>query len=712
MKQVFMSQGGAVVKDVPAPEARPGCVLVRVSHSCISAGTEMSGLAATAGEPLVKRALRQPDKAAKVLGMALREGVGAARSFVSDRLTVDSPAGYSAAGVVVARGEGVSEFAPGDRVACAGAQCAHHAEFICVPRNLAVLVPGGLDFRRAASVTLCSIAMHGVRRAAPTLGETFVVIGLGLLGQLAAQMLKASGCRVIGADFAPERVRLALDRGMFSGVFPAEEDLVEKTLRLTAGHGADGAIIAAASSSNDIVSTAFNVCRKKGRVVLVGDVGLNLVREDFYGKEIDFLISSSYGPGRYDPLYEEKGLDYPIGYVRWTENRNMSECLRLMESGALDIDPLISAEFPVDDAAAAYESLRASENRPMMVLLSYPGGEAKSAPSRKTPNLSPKPSGPGAARVAIIGTGSFAKAAHLPIIRNMPDKLTLKAVVSNKGHEAAAVARQFGAEYSTTDYLEALADPGVDAVIIATRHDSHAPLALAALEAGKHVFVEKPTAIDKAQLENIERFYSAEDGSPRPILMTGYNRRFSPFARRCAELLAGRTGPMMINYRMNSGSLPRGHWANGEQGGGRNIGEACHIYDLFTFLTGSRSASVSATPVRPLPDFCSPSENFVATVSFEDGSVATLTYTSLGSTDHPKESMDIYFDGKVVSLFDYERLDVAGAKAQGFSLKEKRKGHREELEEFASAVREGRMPIPLWQIFQASHISFQVEDAL
>ncbi|HOY62986.1 MAG: 4-carboxy-2-hydroxymuconate-6-semialdehyde dehydrogenase [bacterium ADurb.Bin236] len=712
MKQVFMSQGGAVVKEVPAPEARPGCVLVRVSHSCISAGTEMSGLAATASEPLVKRALRQPDKAAKVLGMALREGVGAARSFVSDRLSVDSPAGYSAAGVVVARGEGVSEFAPGDKVACAGAQCAHHAEFICVPRNLAVLVPGGLDIRRASAVTLCSIAMQGVRRAAPSLGETFVVIGLGILGQLTAQLLKASGCRVIGADFAPERVRLALSCGMFSGVVPADEDLAEKTLRLTAAHGADGAIITAASSSNDIVSTAFNVCRKKGRVVLVGDVGLNLVREDFYGKEIDFLISSSYGPGRYDPQYEEKGLDYPIGYVRWTENRNMSECLRLMESGALDIDPLISAEFPVDDAAAAYESLRAAENRPMMVLLSYPGAESKPASARKIPNPSHKPSGPGAVRVSLIGSGSFAKAVHLPIIRSMPDKLTLKAVVSTKGHEAAAVAKQFSAEYSTTDCRETLADPAVDAVVIATRHDSHAPLALAALEAGKHVFVEKPTAIDRPQLEKIREFYTPEDGSPRPILMTGYNRRFSPFARRCSELLAARTGPMIINYRMNAGRLPQGHWANGEQSGGRNIGEACHIYDLFTFLTNSRAAKVSAIPVRPLPDFCSPSENFVASISFEDGSLATLTYTSLGSNDHPKETMDIYFDGKVISLFDYERLEVAGAKAQGFSLKEKSKGHKEELDEFASAVRDGRMPIPLWQIFQASEISFQVEDAL
>jgi predicted dehydrogenase/threonine dehydrogenase-like Zn-dependent dehydrogenase len=673
----------------------------------------MSGLAASAGEPLVKRALRQPEKAAKVLGMALREGVGAAKDYVSDRLAVDSPAGYSAAGVVVERGEGVSDFAPGDRVACAGAQCAHHAEFISVPRNLAVLVPGGLDFRRASAVTLCSIAMQGVRRAAPTLGETFVVIGLGILGQITAQLLKASGCRVIGADFAPERVRLALDLGMFSDVVPTEEDLVEKTLRLAAGHGADGAIITAASASNEIVSTAFKACRKKGRVVLVGDVGLNLAREDFYSKEIDFLISSSYGPGRYDPQYEEKGLDYPIGYVRWTENRNMAECLRLMESGALDVEPLISAEFPVDDAASAYESLRASENRPMMVLLSYPGAETRNAAVRKTTNPAVKSSAAaGAARVALIGTGSFAKGVHLPIIRNMPDKLALRAVVSNKGHEAAAVAKQFGADYSTTDFRETLADPAVDAVVIVTRHDSHAQLALASLEAGKHVFVEKPTSIDRAQLEKIREFYSGGDGAPRPIMMTGYNRRFSPVARRCAELLAGRTSPAIINYRMNAGSLPRGHWANGEQGGGRNIGEACHIYDLFTFLTDSRAAKVSATPVRPLPDFCSPSENFVASISFEDGSVATLTYTSLGSTDHPKETMDIYFDGKVVSMFDYERLEVAGAKAQGFSLKEKRKGHREELEEFAATVREGRMPIPLWQIFQASEISFDVEDAL
>ena len=711
MKQVLIRQGKAVVEEVPAPQVDPGMVLVRLAASCISIGTEMSGIQRSA-MPLWKRALKQPENLKKAIRMAAAQGLKATRNFVESK-TGAQPTGYSAAGTVMEVGAGVEDLVAGELVACAGAQCAHHAEVIRVPRNLTAPVPEGLDPRGASTVTLGAIALQGVRRAQPALGETFVVLGLGVVGQLTAQLLAAGGARVIGTDLDRRRIALALDQGMDLGIHPDDGHDVEQVARLTDGLGADGVIITAATPSDAVVATAFNMCRKKGRVVLVGDVGLSLNRSDFYYKELDFLVSTSYGPWRYDRNYEERGLDYPAAYVRWTENRNMAEYLRLLAEKKVRVGPLIAGDYPIEDASAAYAALSGGGIFPPMLLLTYPRPEGDPAPARVTFNDSAPAAVRDRLQVAVIGAGAFARTQHLPHLMALSGQAGLAAVVSHAGHNAAEAARRFGARYATTDHRKVLEDPEVDAVVIATRHDLHASMALEALRRGKHVLVEKPLALDRESLRAIEEFYEERKGRPAPLLLTGFNRRFSPHLRRAREVAAGRVNPMIINYRVNAGYIPLEHWVHGGEGGGRNIGEACHIYDLFTFLTESRAASVTARALKPATAYYSPRDNFVATIGFEDGSVATLTYTALGSPDHPKEQMEVFVDGKVICLDSYQRLTISGARIKGLRTGIQEKGHREELEEFVAAARKGgEWPSPLWQQIQAMEIAFQVEEAL
>jgi predicted dehydrogenase/threonine dehydrogenase-like Zn-dependent dehydrogenase len=709
MKQVLIRRGQVVVEDVPAPVCEPGTVLVRVTHSCISAGTELSGITVGA-TPLWQRAVRQPRNVKRVLDVARNDGLASARTLVEATLTTGEATGYSAAGIVTEVGAGVPDLSPGDRVACAGAQAAYHAQTIRIPRNLAVPVPHELGLAEASTVTLGAIALQGVRRAAPTIGETFVVIGLGILGQLTAQILRAAGCQVIGTDLDPTRVRLATGLGMDMALATDGSGDIDQVSRLTDGVGADAVIITASTPSDEVVSNAFRMCRKKGRVVLVGDVGLDLNRADFYQKELDFLVSTSYGPGRYDRNYEERGLDYPVGYVRWTENRNMSEYLRLLAEGRIKLTSLIGATFDIGDASGAYETLRSGEGRPVIVLLSY--GEAAEADDRVVPNPNHRPTRAATIGVAVVGAGTFAKGMHLPNVRALRDSLRMQAVVSRTGHNAVATARLFGAAYATTDLDRVLEDPEVDLVIIATRHDLHASLALQALHHGKHVLVEKPLALNREELEAIRTFFEGP-GDTKPILMTGFNRRFSAYGRRIAELTRDRSNPMVISYRMNAGYIPLDHWVQTSEGGGRNLGEACHIYDLFTFLTEARPTAVQAEAIRPKSGYYGRSDNFTTTIGFDDGSVATLTYTALGAAGHPKEQMDVFVDGKVISLDDYKRLTVAGASVKGLATSVPEKGQRQELEALVLAIRDGgEWPIALWQQIQATEIALQVEELI
>jgi predicted dehydrogenase len=453
------------------------------------------------------------------------------------------------------------------------------------------------------------------------------------------------------------------------------------------------------------------MCRKKARVVLVGDVGLNLQRADFYVKELDFLISTSYGPGRYDQAYEEGGVDYPVEQVRWTENRNMGEYLRLLADGVLAIKPMIAAVHDIDNAAVAYGSLQSNTDKPLMVLLSYPHKSVEAGPRIHLPTSS-KNVTTDKIRMALIGAGGFAKGMHLPNLMELKSEYALRAVVSRTGHNAASTGKRFGADYCTTDYQEVLADKDIDAVIIATRHDKHGSMALEALKAGKHVLLEKPLALEESELVALEAFF-ADGADAKPVLLTGFNRRFSPYAVAIAGQLEKRTNPMIINYRMNAGYIPLDHWVHGAEGGGRNRGEACHIYDLFTCLTGSAVVSVQASAIAPTTGYFSAVDNFVANLTFEDGSVATLTYTALGTAEFPKESMDIFVDGKVISLDDYRRLSTCGSKQKPLATRTSEKGQLQELVAFAAAVK-GRAPwpIPLWQQMQATRMSFEVERLL
>ncbi len=714
MKQVLIQQGQAITAEVPAPLVEPGTVLVQVHTSCISVGTEMSGLKAS-DLPLWKRAMQKPQQVKTVVEMAVNQGIVHTTHAIQNKLSAQAT-GYSAAGTVYSVGAGIEDLQPGDRVACAGAQCAHHAEIIRVPRNLTVPIPKALDFSPASSVTLGAIALQGIRRAQPTLGETFVVLGLGILGQLTAQMLKANGCRAIGIDLNRQRISLAQQMGMAIGIHPDDGESIDQVTRLTDGLGADGVIITAATPAHDLVSTAFQMCRKKGRVVLVGDVGLHLNRADFYQNELDFLISTSYGPGRYDRIYEENGLDYPIAYVRWTENRNMAAYLNLLAEGTVNVMPLVGATYPVAEATTAYEVLDQDGEPPLMVLLTYPQSHIHQDLNRVVANPCVKATQADRIQVALVGAGSFAKGMHLPNLKALSHLYHLQAVVSRTGHNASTTAQQFGANYASTDYQAVLQDPDVDAVIIATRHHLHAPMVLAALKAGKHVLVEKPLALTQTELDEITAFYGVESdqSASLPLLLTGFNRRFSIYARRIHQIVENRTNPMILNYRMNAGYIPLDSWVHSSEGGGRNRGEACHVYDLFTYLTGSKVVYIDAHAISPKTSHYSRSDNFVTTLTFEDGSVATLTYTALGTQDYPKEQLDVFVDGKVLILNNYAQLSILGSKTKGIQGKYIDKGHKTELECFALGLKQGnnQWPIPLWQQLQSTEISFKVDHRL
>jgi predicted dehydrogenase/threonine dehydrogenase-like Zn-dependent dehydrogenase len=713
MKQVLLTRAGVEVRDVPSPQVEPGAVLVRLALSCISVGTEMSGVR-DSDLPLWRRALRRPDEVRRLAGLAAAQGLDAARAAVRTKLAEARPVGYSAVGRAIACGDAVADIAIGDRVACAGAEWAHHAEIICVPRNLCVPVPEAIADRDAATVTLGAIALQGVRRLQPTLGETVVVIGLGAIGQITAQLLRSAGARVIGVDVDRRRLAEAMTQGLDAAAHPDDVDPVAQAARLTDGYGADGVIVTAASPSSEVLSAAFRMCRRKARVVLVGDVGMSLDRADIYPKELDFLISTSYGPGRYDRDYEQAGLDYPVAYVRWTENRNMAEYLRQLADARVRLDGMPAEAFPIDRAGDAYRALADAAERPLLAFLAYPArpDETGATPIARhmAPRMADRRGSTAPIRLALIGAGHFAKTTHLPLLRTMRENFALQAVISRRGHEADALARQYGAATSATDVEAALDDPRIDAVLIATRHDSHADLVVKALECGKHVLVEKPLCLTPAEFDTIVATVRRL-GERCPVLMTGFNRRFSPHAAAMHALTDRRSQPFIADYRVNAGYIPLDHWVHGAAGGGRNIGEACHFYDFIGSLAGAEVASVEARAIRPRGAHYARNDNFIALLTFADGSVGSVTYTALGSPGVPKECLDLYSDGRVLQIIDFKEFAAIGCKAERIDRADK--GHAGELAAFRRAVRgETPWPIPLAQQAQAMRIAFRVEELL
>ena len=710
MIQAIIKKGKVLGEEVSAPVVSKGSLLIKVVNSCISAGTEISGVSSS-GKSLIKRALEQPQNVKKVLDMVKSDGIAKAYAKVKGKLDTGSPTGYSISGVVIAIGEGVSGFEVGDSVAAAGAGLANHAEYVDVPQNLVMKTPKDMSFEYASTVTLGGIAMQGVRRADLKLGELCVVVGAGILGLLAVQMLRLSGVRVAVSDFDDRRLEIAKEYGAELVINPSKDDLLDTVNSWSGGFGADVVLFTAATNSSEPLSQSFQMCKKKGKVILVGVVGMQIKREDMYAKELDFLISTSYGPGRYDKNYEEKGLDYPYSYVRWTENRNMTEYLRLVHTGAIKLDKLIDSKYNIEQVTEAFESLQVSGAKPLMVLLDY--GKVELGNIKNYLNhdrkvvLNSNPVKKEIINVALVGAGGFATGMHLPNIEKLSSKYKLYAVVNRTGHKAKTVAEQYGASYTTTNYEDILKDENVDLVLIATRHDSHASLVLQALKAGKHVFVEKPLAINQAEIEQIKEFYSS-DIANKPMLFTGFNRRFSKYAVEIRKHTDKRVNPMMIRYRMNAGFIPLDHWVH--EDGGRIIGEACHIVDLMTSFTNSKIESISVESLTPKTEKYSSSDNKSITLKYADGSVACIDYFANGSKELAKEYMEVHFDGKTIVLDDYKTLKGYGVKIAEIKDELSQKGQYEELEVLYEVLKGNKKEwaIELWDMIQTTEATFLI----
>ncbi len=710
MRQVLQDarSGQVAIEDVPVPALRAGGVLVHTGASVVSAGTERLMLA-FAEKSLFGKARERPDLVMQVWDKLRRDGIAQTMAAVNSKLDNPTPLGYSSAGTVVAVGARAGALIVGDRVACGGAGFAVHGEIAYVPRNLCVRIPSRADgsevpFDEAAFATLGAIALHGVRLAQPTLGERAVVIGLGVIGQLAAQFLTAHGCSVLGVDRDAERVRLACDLGA-QGLTLGDESPVEAILAFTAGRGADAVIIAAGTESNGPIELAGEISRRKGRVVIVGAVGMNIPRRTYYEREIALTVSCSYGPGRYDPQYELEGVDYPLPHVRWTEQRNLEAFLDLLAARRIDVRRLITHSIPLAEAGRAYSLLDGTDERSLGIVLTYPEAMPAMGAVVATPRARSRPVS-GAVQLSAIGAGSFARSVLFPLLQSM-EGVRLRTLVASSGVSATRGARRFGFDRATTDVAQALADPEVHAVLIATPHRSHADLARAALEAGRHVFLEKPMCVDADELNQLATLYrSLAERDSHPLLTVGFNRRFAPFAESVRAAAAG-LGPLEIIYRVNAGRLPGGHWLEAPEEGGRIVGEGCHFIDLAVFLTGSMPVRVFASGPRGL------SEPSAIITEFADGSILTLDYVTSGGSRVPKERIEVSAGGRSWIIEDWRMLtSYVGTRTRRERTWAAAKGHQEELERFIVAVRTGGPePIPFDQLVATTRATFCARES-
>lgn len=694
MRQVLqhLRTGQLTLAELPSPPVRPGHLLIQTTRSLISAGTERM-LVEFGRAGLIAKARSQPEKVKQVLDKIRTDGLLPTLETVFNRLDEPLPLGYCNVGRVLEVGAGVTDFAPGDRVASNGA----HAEVVCLPRNLCAKIPDEVADADATFTVLASIGLQGIRLLAPTLGEKFVVVGLGLIGLVAAQLLRAHGCEVMGVDINADRLKLAAAYGAHPAA--ADGDPVVAAGAWTGGRGVDGVLITASAKTDEIIHQAAQMCRKRGRIVLVGVVGLNLRRADFYEKELTFQVSCSYGPGRYDERYEQGGQDYPYGFVRWTEQRNFEAVLEALQTGRLRVGELITHRYPLEQAPAAYDTVR-TDGRALGVLLEYPAEVRR--PPRITVRAEQPAAAAGRAVVGVIGAGNFSKMTLLPALARGGARLAY--VADLNAVAAQHLARKFGAEQAVTDYRLVLDDPRVNGVLIAVGHNLHARFVCESLAAGKHTFVEKPLALNAAEVAQV---LQAAARWPDRLVMVGFNRRFAPHAVRIRELLAGRGEPLALNMTVNPGPIPPDHWVQDPQrGGGRIIGEACHFIDLMVFLTGSLVKTVGAVMFGG--GVATRDDKMSIVLGFEDGSVGTVNYFANGSKTYPKELLEVFSQGRVLRLENF-RL-TTGFGFRGFrKLKTLRqdKGHAAEFAAFVERVAGGGPPlIPLEQLVNVTLASF------
>lgn len=723
MKQVTQHNktGEVRIEKVPIPALKPGFVLVKSRFSLISAGTERASINQRKAS-LLQKAKSQPELVRLVLAQVRQYGLLNTYRRVQTKLESTAPIGYSVAGTVVAAGGKDVPLKAGDRVACAGAGYANHAEYVVVPIHLCAKIPRGVGEDDAAYTTLGAIALQGVRQANPTLGESVVIIGLGLLGQLTIQLLKANGCTVIGIDLDETTVKLAKECGADVAIRRDAGDVKNVVRAATKGLGADAVIITAATPSDDPVTLAGELCREKGRVVLVGDVGLDLPRPPYYMKELDFRLSRSLGPGRYDPEYEERGKDYPASYVRWSENRNMQEFLRLVATHKVQLGNLTTHRFTLDEAQAAYALITGAKSKKrehfVGVLLDYGESEGEAVEEiPRTVQIAPKRSGTGpiASRVGFIGAGNFAQGFLIPHIART-SSASLVSVCNSNGLNATNVARTFGFESATSNPADIIGNESINTVFIATRHNLHAPLTIEGLRAGKRVFVEKPLALTSAELVEIQRAYgaAAADGK-EPLLMVGFNRRFASHVQHAKRFFENVVGPYVLQYRVSAGYLPKTHWTRDpSEGGGRIIGEVCHFIDLLQYMTGSTPARVFAESLSTVSGGTADDDSVLITIKFADGSVGTITYLANGDTAFPKERLEVSSTGRTAVIDNFQRLSLyQGGKKREFKLSTIDKGHREEVRAFLTAIQEGKQsPIPFESLMTTTRTTFKVIESL
>jgi predicted dehydrogenase len=713
MQQVIlnMNTGGTVVIDAPIPSLQEGHVLIRTRRTLISAGTERM-LVDFGRASMLDRARQQPEKVKMVLDKVRTDGVMAAIEAVRSKLDQPLALGYCNVGTVIETGKDVNQFRPGDRVVSNGS----HAGVVSVPKNLCARIPDNVEDDSAAFTVLGAIGLQGLRLAQPTLGETVVVTGLGLIGLMTVQMLRAQGCRVIGIDFDAQRVEMARQFGAYGLDASGSEDVVTRAVDFSRGRGVDAVIITASTASSDPVSQAAKMCRKRGRIVLVGVTGLNLSRQDFYEKEITFQVSCSYGPGRYDASYEKKGQDYPVGFVRWTEQRNLEAVLDLMASSALNVMPLITHRFPAERAEAAY-SLLTGDEPSLGIVLEYPEAEEsdRGADSRTVMLDRSKTFSPGTKPVVgCIGAGNYGGRKLIPALARAG--ANLHTVVTTNGVNAVHYGKKFGFANASTNTVELFAQKEVNTLVIATRHDSHARFAAEALRGGRHVYVEKPLALNREELAEVETAYtqSAAQGAA-PILLVGFNRRFSPHVQRMREMLRATRGPKSLSLLMNAGAIPPEHWTQDRLvGGGRILGEACHFIDLARFLVGARIVKARANAMQDRNCPAPSGDTAQISLEFEDGSIASIQYYANGHRSFPKERVEAFASGRILQLENFRVLRGFGYPGfRGFRTWRQDKGHAACVRAFLKAIESGGpSPVPAEEIFEVSRVAIEVEESL